>query len=355
MISLYESILSGIDNTLERGDIYAVNQDINDPDSKLRSFFNIGFSVETPFNYTKSGKKYILEITTGRADCPCIKIESGDKLTDIITNVNGVISNQLICMGNNSIFDNQLLTPNLTCNHISIIGINTIENMDIIINDGKKAGAGFMCDNYLNRINNCTFETYAITKDYASHRLQFRSIPIFNNVKSNSIQAINIVNQEFASGFAGDKIPFKKIDIWKDKSFDNIFEFGYSLDCTNTAKDITKTVIIKSIKDIKKLVVATDFYSKVYSQIPYIIKPGTKISDFIDVSGFADLRSITISDNKMGMFFYNTRFTGPEAIKSFIPEILKQYNDCGAGYPINKMWNELPTTADGWKVMIFRM
>lgn len=354
MISLYESILSNMEDTLERGDISIINKDINSENSKLRDFFNLHFSGKTPFNYIKNGKKSILEIVTDRNSAAAVKLHTGIKLNDVISDISNVIANTLIFIGENSTLNNKIFVSDLTCNHISIIGIETIENMDIVINDGKSSGAGFICDNCLKYINNCTFETYATTKDYASHRLQFRAIPVFNNVKSQTIQSINIVSQDFASGFAGVKVPFKKIDIWKNPLFNNIFEFGYSLDCTNTAKDTTKSATIKSLKDLKKLVVAGDFYSKVYSHNPYTVKTGAKISDFIDVSNFNNLHRITITDDKMGVFFINTHFEGPTSIGVFIPEILKQYGDTG-NYSVNKMWDELPTTTDGWKVMIFRI
>ena len=75
-----------------------------------------------------------------------------------------------------------------------------------------------------------------------------------------------------------------------DTLFNKIFDFGYTIELTQSGKDKVNTVKINNMTDIRKLIVAKDFYSRIYNEWPYKLKQGAKLSDLIDISGFENYR-----------------------------------------------------------------
>ena len=124
--------------------------------------------------------------------------------------------------------------------------------------------------------------------------------------------------------------------------------YGYKLTETNT----NKTFNIKSFNDIKKLVNAGKFYDRDYDQWPYRIKPNVKVTDLIDISQSPHVRVIDITDKKMGVVLLKPQ---NDAWPSYFEDMLKTEHDFTNGeYSKQNIVNKIPTTADGWQVIVYK-
>jgi hypothetical protein len=185
---------------------------------------------------------------------------------------------------------------------------------------------------------------YSVTK---SALLQFSGdIPIFKNVKSDTIRKIEITDRR------GIQFSNKKLnaiaDIFGNKKWNDLFEFGYVLE--EKKPDYGIGIKIKSIKDLRKIVASRKFWLYEFDQFPYRLKKGVKLSDFIDISGFKDLHNIQIYDNKMNVLFINMKNA---SIKEFIGHVassLRQQVSLTVRTAIEDI--PFPVTTDGWAVVI---
>jgi hypothetical protein len=174
-------------------------------------------------------------------------------------------------------------------------------------------------------------------------------IPTFKNVVSDSIRDIGISNT-FAGKLKDDNTIFLD-DRWK-----NLFEFGYTLGVTTLGvENKSKKVKVKDMMDIRKLVAGRQFYSKVYDQAPYRLKPGAKMTDFLDVSGFKDIKLVLVEDDKLSVYFENIKNTPVSNAPRLLMDVLRENPDQNAvGFTKNDILDNIPVTDDGWRVIVMK-
>ena len=342
MISLYESILSDIEDTLDYGDSKAPEMAANIHNSELRKFFNIGVGVEKPFEFSEGGRTLIVnplsrflrpldlkinDLTTSNVDtlicksgltyswanpserlCPCLKADS-------------FLFNEFAAV---TFEDMEIYAGNYS-------GDKVFPN--IIFNSGKASA----------ELTNSRLEIdYSITR---SALLEFAGdIPIFKNVKSDTIKKIEISDRRGIQ--FSDKSLNVIANIFGNKRWEKLFEFGYDLEINNGNKWSNST--IKSMKDFRKIVASKNFWNTRFDEFPYRLKKGTKLSDFIDISGFKSLHNIQIHDNKMNILFINTKLGSVREFVGHVSASLKQYVGI-----TNSIYDiPYPVTSDGWLVII---
>ena len=190
--------------------------------------------------------------------------------------------------------------------------------------------------------------------DYANtsaSRVIFYNLPEFDNVRSNSVCYIDITDNPIK--FNG----VKSQDLFSSARFKKLFDFGYELSYIDDfVVQTSGKVTIKDMKGLRKLVTAKDFYNREFAEWPYRLKSGAKLSDFIDVSQFKGLYSITITDKKMGVLFekVDDPHAKQHASYAYFTDMLKQTWEEKSGHKRNEIDNLIPVTADGWRVIIFR-
>jgi hypothetical protein len=338
------SLLDDIDDILSDGDELAPAIVANMQDSDLRKFFGIGAGVEKPFEFSDGGRTLIVSPRSRF-------LRVGDsKLNDITIDT----IDTLICK---SSFGYYYSNPSeKLCNCIKADSFNfnefaAVTFKDMEIHAGNYSGDKVFPNIIFNsgkasaELTNSRLEIdYSVTK---SALLQFSGdIPIFKNVKSDTIRKIEITDRR------GIQFSNKKLnaiaDIFGNKRWNDLFEFGYVLE--EKKPDYGIGIKIKSIKDLRKIVASRKFWLYEFDQFPYRLKKGAKLSDFIDVSGFKDLHNIQIYDNKMNVLLINTKNA---SIKEFIGHVassLRQQVSLTVRTAIEDI--PFPVTTDGWAVVI---
>ena len=353
MISLYESILSDnkvsessllsdIEDTLDFGDSKAPEMAANIQDSDLRKFFSIGAGVEKPFEFSEGGRTLIVN--------PHSRIlhANPEKLNDIVSTE----VETLICKSSfvyNFMNPAENLCPCIKADSFNFNEFTAIRFEDMEIYAGNYSGDKIFPNIRFNsgkasaELTNSRLEIdYSITR---SALLEFAGdIPIFKNVKSDTIKRIEISDRR------GIQFSDKKLnaiaDIFGNKRWNNIFEFGYVLE--EKKPDFGIGIKIKSIKDLRKIVSSRKFWLYEFDQFPYKLKKGAKLSDFIDISGFKSLHNIQIHDNKMNVLFINTKIGSVREFVGHVSASLKQ--NIGITNSIYDI--PYPVTSDGWMVII---
>ena len=347
MRGLYESILSDLDDHLDFGDAKVPEVVANLEASELRSFFGIGVGVEKPFEFSEGGKTLIVTPQSRflRAN--------PEKLNDIVSTK----IEKLVCrssFGYNFMNPAENLCPCINADSFNFNEFAAIKFEDMEIHTGNYSGNRVFPNIHFNSgkasaelINSRLEIDYSVTK---SALLQFSGdLPIFKNVKSDTIRKIEITDR------SGIQFSDKKLnaiaDIFGNKRWNDLFEFGYILE--EKKPDYGIGIKIKSIKDIRKIVASRKFWLYEFDQFPYRLKKGAKLSDFIDVSGFKDLHNIQIYDSKMNVLFINTKNA---SIKEFIGHVaasLREKVSLTDNTPIESI--PFPVTADGWAVVISQL
>ena len=108
------------------------------------------------------------------------------------------------------------------------------------------------------------------------------------------------------------------------------------------------------MKSIRKLITSKEFYNREFTEWPYRLKKGVKLSDFIDVSQFKELRTLTISDSKMGIIFENVNAQVDMHSAYFVDMLKQTWNSKKKGHSTKDIVNLSPVTDDGWRVILFR-
>lgn len=346
MRSLYEvmrgSLLDDIDDILSDGDELAPAIAANMQDSDLRKFFGIGAGVEKPFEFSEGGRTLIVNPKSRF-------LRVGDsKLNDITLNP----VDTLVCK---SSFGYSYSNPSeKLCNCIKADSFNfndfaTVTFKDMEIYAGNYSGDKVFPNIIFNsgkssaELTNSRLEIdYSITR---SALLEFTGdIPIFKNVKSDTIKRIEITDRRGIQ--FSDKSLNVTANIFGNKRWEKLFEFGYELDMN--AGGHTSVVKIKNMKDFRKIIASRNFWNTRFDQFPYRLKKGAKLSDFIDISGFKSLHNIQIHDNKMNVLFINTKIGSIKEFVGHVSASLKQTVEItGSIYDI-----PYPVTSDGWIVII---
>ena len=346
MRSLYEvmrgSLLDDIDDILSDGDEKAPAIVANMQDSDLRAFFSIGAGVETPFEFSDGGSTLIVN-PRSRVLRPM-----DVKLNDFtIDNVD-----TLICKsGLTYIWANpsERLCPCLKADSFHFNEFASVTFKDMEVYAGNYSGDKTFPNIFFNsgkasaELTNSRLEIdYSITK---SALVEFiGDIPILNNVKSDTVQRIE-VSDRYHIQFS-DKTKNIIANPFGNKRWDKLFEFGYDIE--EKRPNYGNKIKIKSMKDFRKLVASRNFWNYEFDQFPYRLKKGAKLSDFIDISGFKNLHNIQIHDNKMNVLFINTKISNIRGYVGHVSASLKQnVGITGSIYDI-----PYPVTADGWMVII---
>lgn len=342
MISLYESILSDIDTNLDAGTQEAALISLNQPDSDARKMFGIDTDNKTPFFVndnvlfvTKSMRRSTIGVFANLVDY------------DIAPIIKDLDVNAMLFRGGLSLFGNgnltgNTLTPAIISSTISICNFKSVSDVNLIC-DPSRAGNDFMpsikFDDAVKSISNCKLEIF-----YQNPSIRFNRIPTLKNVTSSTIETIRITDEQ------------GKVE-WRDTLFNKLFYFGYTVEFTHLGKDKINTVKINNMTDIRKLIVAKDFYSRIYNEWPYKLKHGAKLSDLIDISGFEKLHKITIYDKKIGIIFENTKLSNCQktAIGYFESMLKDSHEKMADAATRMSILDNIPMTADGWKVFIVRM
>jgi hypothetical protein len=185
----------------------------------------------------------------------------------------------------------------------------------------------------------------------------FTSIPEFKNVVSDSIEEIHI--RYSASNFVYNVKDFIT-DTLNNSKLTDLFEYGYELNYKNGVGD-NKKVKVNSLETLRKLTIAKDTSNRVYSEWPVRLKSNAKLSDLIDVSGFKNLSTIIIADDKFYICFENIKHSKNQKFgNSWIntygmlkdkPVIISRSNE----KEMEKTINKIPVTKDGWRVILYKL
>lgn len=355
-----EGILSDIEDTIGRADNNVDSIAFNAAGSHLRTMFSIDDKCDSPFEISNSISGKHLEVkpmlNLGRSVVSQRTVwlfATKDRLSDYISNVTSMTINGPCNIIASDVEKN-------ICKHITAASfdIKTSEIQNAYLSAKVIERLGLIPKIAINAANpvitNCQFEIDCA--ESSSGRLICYGIPTFNNVKSKTIQLIDITsNKEIV--FAGDK----KIDLFTNKKWNLLFDFGYSLKyCVGKNYDETKAVSlnIKSMKDLKKLCTNKDFYSRTYNEWPYRLKNNAKLSDFIDISKFNNLQRVNIYDGKFCVLFEKVgcmwdRYR--QAYTSAFTDMLKTtYDQMHPEYNKSNIVKHIPVTADGWRVILIR-
>lgn len=358
MRSLYEGILADIEDTLSASDDNIAVVSANMPDSPLRKMFCVNNSwVVQPFTLNNKELTVSTESSGGTA-ISSIQIIADDKnrLSDYIKNVESLkilVPCSIFCKDIDKDICKSIVSPSICIRSTRAGEINNVHL------EARNIGKLKIIPKISIEVPNPKISNSILDIDNAmssNGRLLCLGIPEFKNVSSSSIQVIDCAaTKEIV--FAGTK----PLDIFGDKRWANLFEFGYALKyCAgkNYNESIASTVNIKSMKDIKKLVTSKDFYNRTYNEWPYRLKPNVKLSDFIDISKFDKLERINIYDKKVTVVF--EKLTGNwakfnPAHSSAFTDILKiTWDQMHPEYNKTNIGNHIPVTADGWRVIIIR-
>ena len=346
---IYEGLLRGMDDTLATGNIEAAVIAANEPESEFRKMFGVSNWNEEPFSATEENSKLVFTINNEGsgvwADC-----DKG-RLTDISSDITTIkcAGGIRIVAKNNDIVDS--LCKTIIADNISVHQATEVKDVDLLAKNiaPKRIIPNMQFDSSVKKVTNCTLEL-----DYANttaSRIIFYNLPEFDNVRSNSVRYIDITDNPIK--FNG----VKPQDLFSSARFKKLFDFGYELSYVDDfVVQTSGKVAIKDMKGLRKLVTAKDFYNREFAEWPYRLKPGAKLSDFIDVSQFNNLSSITITDKKMGVLFENVDnpHGKQHASYAYFTDMLKQTWEEKTGHTRHEIDNLIPVTADGWRVIIFR-
>lgn len=358
MRSLYEGILADIEDTLSTSDNNIALVSANMLDSPLRKMFCINNSwIEQPFTLNDKELTVSTESSSGTA-LSSVQIVADDhnRLSDYIKNVESLkilVPCSIFCKDIDKDVCKSIISPSICIRSTRAGEINNVRLR------AESVGKIKIIPKISIEVPNPKISNSVLDIDNAvssNGRLLCLGIPEFKNVSSSSIQIIDCsATKEIV--FAGTK----PLDIFGDKRWSNLFEFGYTLKYC-AGKDyneaIASTVNIKSMKDIKKLVTNKEFYNRTYNEWPYRLKPNVKLSDFIDISKFDKLERINIYDKRVTVVF--EKLTGnwakfhPAHLSAFTDILKITWDQMHPEYNKTNIGKHIPVTADGWRVIIIR-
>lgn len=337
--SLYEGILSDMEDTIQAGDNVADEFWLNQEDSPMRKMFGRGNVDKEPFSIITTDRKTIHCNAPGTVGAP-FNIDCDQKLSDIIKGVDNLtlIGGCTLFGEGNTVVTDKTLCSQLTADVVYIHGIAKLDgiNMDVKqIRDYAKFIPQISVDGPISEIANCRLEVAG-----QNSKIAFTSAPKLTNVSSNTVNFIEIKNRAMT---AAD---------WHKLIFNNLFEFGYDLSVIGLRD--TTTVKINKMSDLVKLIASKNFYGSTYSEHPYRLKRGAKLSDIFDVSKFKALKRVAVWGNRSGLIFENVK-NGCNTAEVFGSEVLRQYYANHPSFNRNDYNDGIPVTADGWRVFMVRV
>lgn len=346
MKGLYESILSDIEDQLDFGDEKVPELVANMENSELREFFHIAAGDTKPFEFSDKGKT----LTVNPLSYSRFLHVNDTRLNDIVSiPIETLICKSSFCYECPDVSKN--ICPCIKADSFVFNDFAARTFSDMEIYAGNYSGdrifpnISFRTGKASAEITNSKLEIdYSVTR---AALLQFNGdIPIFKNVKSDSIRKIEITDRREIK-FSDPKLNVTA-NIFGNKRWGDLFEFGYDLEINTGAS--WNTMKIKSMKDFRKIVASRNYWNTKFNEFPYRLKNGVKLSDFIDISEFKNLQVIQIFDNKMNVLFINNAYGNIREFKEFIGHIsasLKQNIVINEKEKLN-----FPVTSDGWTVII---
>lgn len=337
IFKIYESLLGKTSDKVKRASLDTVAMAGNEPSSDLRRYFGMPNWVKDPFSV--DGDTLVVNLSKG---------------TTVITSEHGTLSeligskfNKLRLYGMSLFKDmnvKDIVHTNIEAEETRFDEDCTIEDMNIktIPGPNKRYPIIMM---YGNTIKNTTLEIDYSKVGESFGYIRSVGIPTFINVKSESIPGIRIESSLAAESLI------------KDPRWGKIFEFGYKLGYRTTFQDKFKFTTIKSMDDIHKLVKSKQFRTRDYDQFPYRLKNGAKLSDILDISQFKNLKKVVLTDGIKDLIqiTFEKVDSCPEkdSIVSKYPMsiLIRERKERILGNP-NLMLEEIPVTADGWRVLI---
>lgn len=356
MISLYESILSGMDDIIDSGNNIVDNIAINDDNSILKKIFPGVLGSNRTFEIEGSNDYKILSVRGRGKYAYC---DAGN-ISDIITDVKELkIYDSIYIVAEDGLDGNSIkdsLCKTIAAPSISVDNAININGVNFIVKRFVSYGIPLIqFSNKTKKLTNCSLEVEPLT-NFTSKAL-FTSIPEFKNVVSDTIEEIHI--RYSSSNFVYNVKDFIT-DILNNSKLADLFEYGYELNYKNGIGD-NKKIKVKSLETLKKLTIAKDASKRVYSEWPVRLKPNAKLSDLIDVSGFKNLSSIIIADDKFSIHFenikhpknqkYGTAWRNMYSILKDKPAIISRSNE----KEMENIINKIPVTKDGWRIILCKL
>lgn len=355
MKSLYESILSGMDDIIDMGDNIVDDVIINSDNSVLKQIFP-GNTSEKPFEIEGSNNYKILSIRGKGLLAYC---DEGN-ISDVITNVKELKKfGPLHIVAGDSLDGNSIkdsLCETIIAPSISVSNAVNINGVNFIVKKLIDWGIPFIqFSNKTKKLTDCSIEVEP-RKNFTS-KAMFTSIPEFKNVTSDTVEELHI--RYATSNFSYGVKEFTTA-VLSNTKLTGLFEFNYELNYKNGVGD-DKKVKVKDLETLRKMTLAKDNSMRVYSEWPIRLKQNAKLSDLIDVSGFKNLRFITISDDKFGICFENLKHPKNQeygmawqnmySMLKERPATISRRNDKA----MKDMIAKIPVTKDGWRIMLCKL
>lgn len=356
MISLYESLLADIEDTLDIGDDATAGIMANEKDSALRKLFQA--YGETAFEIEGTRTEKILNVKAwGRAGKVISCDKTLGKVSDTIANISEIrVFGPADILAGDNIDIKEYLAKTIIAPSISIHNVPVIKGMTFSVQ--KIADNGIPLIQFskeTQKLIDCTIEVEP--RSSMPSRAIFTRIPEFKNVDSETVEELNI--RYSSSKFNYEAKPFTE-SIMANSKLTGMFEYGYALEYTNAKGDLKK-IKVKDLSTLKKMASASDNSFRIYSEWPVRLNANAKLSDLIDVSGFKNLRSVTISDDKFGICFENIKHIKNQKYGMAwqnMYSMLKERNVVVSRSNENAMENmiaKIPVTKDGWRVMLCKI
>ena len=356
MIGLYESILSDMDDVLDMGDEAAADIMANEKDSALRKMFHA--YGETAFEIEGTKTEKILNVKAwGRAGKVIDCNKNLGKVSDTVANISEIrVFGPADILGGADIDIKEYLAKTIIAPSISIHETPVIKGVTFSVQ--KIADNGIPLIQFgkeTQKLIDCTIEVEP--RASMASKAIFTRIPEFKNVNSETVEEINI--RYNSSKFSYDAKSFTE-SIMANSKLTGMFEYGYALEYKNAKGDLKK-IKVKDFSTLRKMAGASDNSFRIYSEWPVRLNANAKLSDLIDISGFKNLRTITISDDKFGICFENLKHPKNQkygmawqnmySMLKERPVTISRSNDKAMENTIDK----IPVTKDGWRVIVCKM
>lgn len=262
MISLYESILSGMDDIIDTGDNIVDDVVINGENSILKKIFPSNINTDGKTFEIDGSKDYKILSVKGKGQWAYC--EAGN-ISDVISNVKELKKyGPLHILAKDSLDGNSIkdsLCKTIIAPSISVHNAVNINDVNFIVKKIVDYGIPLIqFSNKTNKLTNCSIEVEPRTR--FTSKVIFTSIPEFKNVTSDTVEEIHI--RCLTSIFAYDSKEFIA-NIMSNTDLTGLFEFGYELNYKNGTGD-DKKVKVKDLVTLRKMTLAKDSSMRVYSE-----------------------------------------------------------------------------------------
>lgn len=356
MKNLYESILSDIEDTLDVGDDVVAVSMANSEDSILKQIFP-GLSSDSQTFEIDGSRDYKILSVKGRGQWAYC--EAGN-ISEVVANVKELKKYGPLHIAAKSSLDGNSIKDSLcetiVAPSISVHNAVNINGVNFIVKNLVDYGIPLIqFSNKTKKLTNCSIEVESRTS--FTNRVIFTSIPELKNVTSDTVEELHI--RWAATCFAYDEKDFIAT-IMSNTDLTGLFEFGYELNYKNGTGD-DKKVKVKDLTTLRKMTITKDSSNRVYSEWPVKLKSNAKLSNLIDVSGFKNLRTVTISDDRFEIVFENLNYSAQQKYPAVYNQLYSMLKDRSVVISsknknaMNETIAKIPVTKDGWRVMLCKL